>query len=148
MRLNYLLYAIGLVIKYVGFMMLAPVPVAIYYHDMQSVIPFLVVGIISILIGIGVKNITLPESRVENLNDIKKSEALFIVAVSWVLFGLIAAIPYTFYGISPLNAVFESVSSITTTGASIFTHYDYPKTLFFWRSFTQWLGDMELSCYS
>lgn len=144
MRLNYLLYAIGLVIKYVGFMMLAPVPVAIYYHDMQSVIPFLVVGIISILIGIGVKNITLPESRVENLNDIKKSEALFIVAVSWVLFGLIAAIPYTFYGISPLNAVFESVSSITTTGASIFTHYDYPKTLFFWRSFTQWLGGMGI----
>lgn len=144
MRLNYLLYAIGLVIKYVGFMMLAPVSVAIYYHDMQSVIPFLVVGIISILIGIGVKNITLPESRVENLNDIKKSEALFIVAISWIIFGILTALPFLFYGIDFTDALFESVSGITTTGATILTHFNYPKTMFFWRSFTQWLGGMGI----
>ena len=58
--------------------------------------------------------------------------------------GLLAAIPYLFFGISPLDALFEATSGITTTGATILTTFDYPKTLFFWRSLTQWLGGMGI----
>ena len=83
-------------------------------------------------------------SDLENLNDIKKAEALFIVAVSWIIFGIISGIPYLFYGISPLNALFESVSGITTTGATILTNFDYPKAFFFWRALTQWLGGLGI----
>ena len=82
--------------------------------------------------------------KLENLNDIKKDEALFIVASSWIIFGLISAIPYLFYGLSPLNSLFEAVSGITTTGATILTRFDYPKSFFFWRAFTQWLGGLGI----
>lgn len=144
MRLNYLFYAIGLVIKYVGITLLIPVLVALYYKDFYSVLPFLSSGIISIIIGSLFKRLGNANGRIENLNDIKKSEALFVVAVSWIIFGIQAALPFLFYGINFVDGLFESVSGITTTGATILTHFNYPKAFFFWRSFTQWLGGMGI----
>ena len=64
--------------------------------------------------------------------------------ISWIVFGVISAIPYTFYGISFINALFESVSGITTTGATILTNFEYPHAFFFWRSLTQWLGGLGI----
>ena len=66
------------------------------------------------------------------------------MAFSWIIFGVVSAIPYLFYGISPINALFESVSGITTTGATILTDYNYPQAFFFWRSLTQWLGGLGI----
>jgi trk system potassium uptake protein TrkH len=80
----------------------------------------------------------------ESLNDIKRSEALFVVTLAWLSFGIIAAIPYLFYNFSLIDSLFEAVSGITTTGATIFTDFNVPKTLLFWRSFTQWLGGMGI----
>ncbi len=55
------------------------------------------------------------------------------------------AIPYLFFNLHPLDAYFESVSGITTTGATIFIDFSlYPKSLFFWRSLSQWLGGMGI----
>ncbi len=142
MRLNYLAYAIGLTLIYIGLVILIPIIVALIYGEINSILPFLTASIISIIIGASLRK-TVP-STLENLNDIKKGEGLFIVAASWVVFGLISAIPYLFYGLSPINAVFEAISGITTTGATILTHYDYPHTFFFWRSFTQWLGGLGI----
>ena len=144
MRLNYLFYAIGLVIKYVGITLLFPIVVALYYKDFYSVLPFLISGLISIIAGCGLKKLGNLNGKIENLNDIKKSEALFVVAVSWVIFGIQAALPFLFYGINFVDGVFEAVSGITTTGATILTHFNYPKAMFFWRSFTQWLGGMGI----
>lgn len=53
-------------------------------------------------------------------------------------------LPYIYFGLSPLNSLFESVSGITTTGATILTSFDYPKAMFFWRSMSQWLGGMGI----
>lgn len=142
MRLNYLAYAIGLTLIYIGLVILIPVIVAIIYGEYGSILPFLTASIISMTVGAILRK-TVPPS-LENLNDIKKGEALFIVALSWIVFGLISAIPYLFYGLSPVNALFEAVSGITTTGATILTHYDYPHAFFFWRSFTQWLGGLGI----
>lgn len=142
MRLSYLSYAIGLVMLYAGLVLLVPVSVALYYHDYYSVVSFLSAGVLSAVIGYGIRKLT--GKNIENLNDIKKSEALFIVALSWIIFCIIASIPYFWYGFSPINALFEATSGFTTTGATILTHFDYPKTMFFWRSFTQWLGGMGI----
>jgi trk system potassium uptake protein len=66
------------------------------------------------------------------------------VSLSWLAFGVVCAIPYLFYGLSPVDSLFESVSGITTTGATILENFDYPRTIMFWRSFTQWLGGMGI----
>ena len=144
MRLNYLADAIGLTMIYIGLVILIPIVVAVFYGEYGSIIPFLTASIISASLGFIFRKSVPNSENIDNLNDIKKAEALFIVAFSWVVFGFVASIPYLFYGLSPINAVFEAVSGITTTGATILTHFDYPHAFFFWRSFTQWLGGLGI----
>ncbi len=144
MRLNYLANAIGLIMMYIGLVILTPVVVALFYGDYGSILPFISTSVISILIGYTLRKRLPNAEKVENLNDIKKSEALFIVAFSWVVFAVISSIPFLHYGFSPINAIFEATSGVTATGATILTHFDYPKALFFWRSLMQWLGGMGI----
>ena len=144
MRLNYIANALSVSMRYTGIVLLVPVAVALFYQDFNSVLPFLVASFVAVTIGFALRNLVPNTKSLENLNDIKKDEGLFIVAISWISFGLLASIPYLFYGLSPLNAFFEAVSGITTTGATILTHFDYPKAFFFWRAFTQWLGGLGI----
>ena len=120
MRLNYIANALSTTMRYTGLVLLAPVIVALIYHDFNSIVPFISASLIAIFIGWLLRR--FPNTRdLENLNDIRKDEGLFIVAISWISFALIAAIPYLFYGLTPLNALFETASGITTTGATILT---------------------------
>ena len=144
MRLTYIAKALSIVLGYINIAFIFPIIVAFIYHDYYSLIPFAVTGLIAWFLSMGLKYSVKGTSELENLNDIKKGEALFIVTVSWIMFAIIVAIPYLFYGISPVDALFESVSGITTTGATIITTYDYPQAFFFWRSFAQWLGGLGI----
>ncbi len=142
MRLIYILNALGLILKSISVVFLLPCFVALICKEYSAITPFFVSALISLIIGF---LMTKKSNNFVNLNDIKKTEALFIVALSWVSVGLIATIPYLFFGLAPINALFEAFSGITTTGASILTDYSiYPKAMFFWRSFSQWLGGMGI----
>lgn len=143
MRGSYLAYAFDIILKSFALMIIVPAIVGIIYHQYDSVTAFLVAALISYGLSLVCKLIHRP-AKLENLNDIKKSECLFIVVMAWVVASLIAAIPYLFFDIPPIDAIFEAVSGITTTGASINANMDYPKAVFFWRSFTQWLGGMGI----
>lgn len=144
MRLNYLAKGIGLTMIYTGIVLLAPVCIGLYYREFESILPFVISSVISIILGLLLRNCVPNTSMLENMNDIKKGEALFIVSASWIVFSLLGCIPYLFFGLTPVNAIFESVSGITTTGATVLTHFDYPHSFFFWRSFTQWLGGLGI----
>lgn len=142
MRLRYLAVAISLVLKYMTIVMLAPIAVSLYFKDYSSTIAFAVTLLVNFIVGFALNPKRIPPDL---LNDFKKTEALGTVALSWILLSIISMIPYLFYGLSPINSLFEAVSGITTTGATILTDFSvYPKTLFFWRSFTQWLGGMGI----
>ena len=73
-------------------------------------------------------------------------EGFATVVFSWILTGVICALPYAFLQIlDPMSAVFESVSGLTTTGATAITNLAVvPKTVLFWRSFTHWLGGIGI----
>lgn len=144
MRFNYLLGAIGLVLIYIGFVMLVPISVALLFKEYFDILLFLIPALMLMIFGFGAKFIANKISPIENFNDIKKSEGLFIVAITWLLFGGVSAIPMMFMGLSPINALFEAASGITTTGATILTSYDYSHAFFFWRSFIQFLGGMGI----
>ncbi|MBR1943615.1 TrkH family potassium uptake protein [bacterium] len=144
MRLSYLFNAVSLIFFYIGIVAFSPAIVSLIYQEYNSAIPFVITGILSGLIGLFLKlvvNRFLPQDK---MTDIKKSEGLTIVLLSWLVFSVIASIPYLFFNFSVENAFFEGISGATTTGATILTHYDYPKALFFWRSLTQWLGGMGI----
>ena len=137
MRLNYLANAIGLTMMYIGVFILTPVMISLYYGEFNTILPFVIPAVFSVIFGYLIKKCIPKSNELENLNDIKKSEALFIVAASWIVISLVGAVPYLFFGLTPLNALFESVSGITTTGATILSSFDYPHAFFFWRSFMQ-----------
>ena len=138
MRLNYLAYTFSLVMFYFSLVLLIPILVALVYNEMNNILPFLVASVITL------RKIVPKTSQVKTINDIKKAEGLCVVTFSWLFAGLFAMIPYLFFGLSPIDALFEATSGITATGATILTHFDYSNTMFFWRSFTQWLGGMGI----
>lgn len=144
MRLTYLAYSFSLALIYFSIVLLLPVFAALYYGETNAVLPFLTAGAAALMIGATLRKIVKGTSQIKSINDIKKSEGLCVVTFCWIFAGLFAAIPYLFFGFSPVNALFEATSGITATGATIFTHYDYPKALFFWRSLSQWLGGMGI----
>ncbi len=72
-------------------------------------------------------------------------EGFITVALSWIILSIFGALPFYFSGFIPsfIDALFETVSGFTTTGASILTDVEaLPKSLLFWRSFTHWIGGM------
>lgn len=74
-------------------------------------------------------------------------EALIIVAGGWLLASFIGAVPYMTTRVLPnfVDALFESVSGFTTTGASVIPDPEIlPKSVLFWRSTTHWLGGMGI----
>lgn len=75
-------------------------------------------------------------------------ENFTLVAIAWFIAGTFGALPYYFYGLfggSFLDAFFEAVSGMTTTGATLIEDIEVlPKGLLLWRAFTQWLGGMGI----
>ncbi|MBO5061002.1 MAG: TrkH family potassium uptake protein [Clostridia bacterium] len=72
-------------------------------------------------------------------------EGFIAVALSWIVLSIFGALPFYISGFIPsfIDALFETVSGFTTTGASILTDVEaLPKSLLFWRSFTHWIGGM------
>ncbi|MCR4659068.1 MAG: TrkH family potassium uptake protein [Bacteroidales bacterium] len=74
-------------------------------------------------------------------------ESLWLTSMLWIVVPLFGALPYWFYGTTHgvIDAIFESVSGFTTTGASVVQHpEELPASLLLWRSATQWLGGLGL----
>jgi len=74
---------------------------------------------------------------------ISRKDSYFIVSISWILVGLLGSLPYLFSHSIPdfTNALFESISGFSTTGASILQDIEVlPKSILFWRSLTHWIG--------
>ncbi len=78
--------------------------------------------------------------------NIHLKEGFGIVTFSWLAAAVFGAIPFVWVGgLSPVNAVFETMSGFTTTGASILNDIEaLPAGLLYWRSLTNWLGGMGI----
>lgn len=90
--------------------------------------------------------------------DLRRREALVMVAMSWVIGGGLAAVPFFFWAqtcTAPgaathpfrefVNCYFESISGLTTTGATVLSRIEtLPESLLLWRSFTHWIGGLGI----
>lgn len=144
MRLGYLLNSVSLVLIFTGFVAFLPIIVALCYQDFNSAIPFVIAGVMACLSGLTCKLFVDKFFPQQKMTDIRKSEGLAIVLLSWIAFSFVASIPYLFFGLSAIDSFFEGISGVTTTGGTILTHFDYPKAMFFWRALTQWIGGMGI----
>ena len=75
--------------------------------------------------------------------DLRRIAALAVVSGTWLLVAHLGAVPYVWVGLSPIDALFESMSGFTTTGATTLVDFGrLSRAMMFWRSLTQWLGGM------
>lgn len=123
--------------------LLSCVFIAIYFKE--SITPFFY----SIAICLPIAAILLYISRKNKIKQVrlKIKDSFFIVSMSWILIGIIGALPYFFShnNISLTDSLFESISGFTTTGSSILTDIEaLPKSLLFWRSLTHWIGGIGI----
>ncbi|MGL1901424.1 MAG: TrkH family potassium uptake protein [Fibrobacterales bacterium] len=127
-----------LIVLLSGFLIL-PGLVALYYNEATYAI-FFYTASGSLILGGLLAKIKPKETKI-NFRD-----SILVVSLGWIVFSLIGAIPFIFY--SPLNftqAVFETMSGFTTTGASVLNDIEaLDHSLLFWRSFTHWLGGMGI----
>jgi len=114
---------------------------AAYYNEIHVVYAF----IASILINMAIGGFLVYIAR-GTKEEIFRREALFVVGAGWLLAGLTGALPFVLSGeLVYHDAVFETISGFTTTGASILTDIEgMSRGLLFWRSFTHWLGGMGI----
>jgi len=129
-----------LVVLYGG-SMLIPAMVAFYY-DAGHLVDFLEAGSIVILIGALMM-------RYGGGSPVRLShrDGFMIVALAWLVLSLIGAVPFWTTGTLPsvVDAMFESASGLTTTGATVLTGLDnLPHSILFWRSMQEWLGGMGI----
>ena len=90
----------------------------------------------------GVLSVLLTRIKVKS-RRFQSRDGFVAVALCWILLGLTGSLPYAFYGYSYTDAVFETVSGFTTTGATIIAQPSIlPRGLQFWRALTQWMGGM------
>ncbi len=98
---------------------------------------------IIILICLSIPTYFLPAEGEEK--KIYAKEGFTIVAFAWLAMSIIGAVPYVVTKSIPnyFDALFETISGFTTTGASVLSDVEsLPKSILFWRSFTNWIGGM------
>lgn len=142
----------NLIFRYAGFIlllnsmaMLAAMLIALFSEDDNAFFAFLLSFFISATVGVFPLIFTPADSHI----NIK--EVYAIVVVAWVAICLFGILPYLLWGgeFSVIDAWFESVSGYTTTGATILQNIEsLPRSILFFRSFTQWMGGVGVVLFA
>lgn len=133
---------VGFLIAASSLMMIPPMLVSLWYRD-GTVDLFLVCAGILLLIGLLV---FLPVRQTSQ--DLRLREGFLVVVVSWLVLVLVGALPFVLLkqpAVGYIDAMFESMSGLTTTGATIMTEIDtLPRAVLYYRQQLQWLGGMGI----
>lgn len=138
MNYSIVFYIIGWILNIEAALMLLPGVTAVIYRE-RSGWTFLITIILCLCIGIPL-TFKKPTNRVFYLR-----EGFVTTSVSWIVLSCVGALPFLISGCitNPVDALFETVSGFTTTGASILTDVEaLPRCMLLWRSFTHWIGGM------
>ncbi|CEP69623.1 Cation transporter [Moorella glycerini] len=140
MRCRVVLQLLGKVIILIGLALLIPLVLALYFRE-KDWLAFTYSAAITLAVGI-------PLSYWPCHNgEIRRREGYAVVALSWVAAAIFGSLPYIFAGTFPnfADAIFETISGFTTTGASVMTDIEaHSRSILFWRSLTHWLGGMGI----
>tara|TARA_A200000113_G_scaffold143181_1_gene128685 strand:- start:595 stop:2043 length:1449 start_codon:yes stop_codon:yes gene_type:complete len=131
----------GTVVCAVGFLLFIPMITELIYQteSWQSYsVPILLYLIVGGSLVITNRNVEL---------NISIKEAFLTTVLSWILLSILCAVPFIFTqtNLTVVDALFESMSGITTTGATILNNLDeLPKGILLWRALLQWLGGIGI----
>ena len=143
MNFKLVFHIVGTFLKFFGLLLFIPAICSLIYRDGDLYI-FITTAFVTVISGLLLEMLCRESIEVKELN---RKEAFFIALSCWVVASVFGAIPYFLMPIfsSPIDALFESISGYTTTGATVLTDIEsLPHGILFYRSFTQWLGGMGI----
>ena len=129
-------FAIGVLLVILGIFMLIPFFVQFIYDEKNNT--FLLSALVTAFIGTLLVLTNLEENKKLNLQ-----QAFLLTTLSWLGIAIFGCLPFLLsnLNLSFVDAFFESMSGITTTGSTIITNLDdAPKSILIWRAILQWLG--------
>ena len=133
---------LGILLAWFSVTMLLPIFVGVWYKD-GAMAPFIVAFIITLVTGL---LLWYPVRKFHN--DFRLRDGFLIVVLFWTVLSMFGALPLWLspsLSLGVTDAVFESVSGLTTTGATVITNLDdLPKSVLFYRQLLQWLGGMGI----
>ncbi len=135
----------GVVMLFMSLFMLLAAGISFVSGVDSAFYPLLLSSLLTALLG------AFPLIFVEKQSQITTKEGYCIVVGSWLLACVVTMFPYLIWGgeFTLVNAWFESVSGLTTTGASILTDVEVlPRGLLFWRMMSTWIGGMGVILFA
>lgn len=141
---------LGSFVFFLGFALLAPMGISLIYEE-ELWHTFLYSASIAFITGGTLYYFFQPK------HELRIREGFLVVSLTWLFLSLVGALPFVISGILPsyTDAVFETMSGLTTTGATIFNGVtssgftnpeieSLPYSILFWRSLAHWLGGMGI----
>ena len=141
MNFRLMTFVLGEIAIIIGALMCIPLFMAIGMHEDTTILAFGIAVGVCLVIGIVGIIVRPPKDK----RDMRTTSGFAMCGLFWIFVALISAIPFRVSGYIPnyIDALFETVSGYTTTGSSILTNVEaLPKSLLFWRAFTQFIGGM------
>jgi len=142
MHFSIIFRVLGILLMLFSITLLPPAIVSLIYQD-QSIYAFVISFAIILTVGIIV---WLPVYN--NKQELRTRDGFLITALFWAVLGLAGSLPFiidTHTQLSFVDAVFESISGLTTTGATVIVGIDeLPKSILFYRQQLQWLGGIGI----
>lgn len=137
MRIARVLHFIGTVLRVFGLTLLAPAAVSTWYGERHDALGFILAAIVTTAIG------QLMAASERAPGQLRRAEALAVVSGTWLVAAGAAALPFMWSGLPPVDAMFEAMSGLTTTGATVFADFSrFGRGIMFWRALTHWLGGL------
>lgn len=136
MRLRLVFGVVGRLVGPFAIAFLPPLLLALFVGDWAEAGVFAIAGVATLALGYAL-------ARAGTTHPVlRRAEALGVVTMTWLLVAACAAIPYLANSMAPEDALFEAVSGLTTTGATVLTNWDRSNAFFLWRAMTQWFGGL------
>ncbi len=140
-RVRLVAAVIGYIIRSFGWVMAVPVLIAVMYGETYSAGCLLFTSVLAFTTG----HLATLHQKGMDFDDLERLEGMAVVAFGWFFVSVFGAIPYLFFGLGFIDALFESMSGFTTTGATILTDFSrFSMSLFFFRGFTHFIGGMGI----
>lgn len=132
-------YIIGVILQFEALFLLLPALVGIIYREPTAVVSYLATALLCAVCG------CMMRFRRPKHFELYLREGFATVALGWLILSIFGAIPFVLTKDIPhyIDALFETISGFTTTGASILSNVEsLSRAGLFWRSFTHWIGGM------
>ncbi len=145
MRVDVVMRYVGMVMLFIAGFMLLSAGISWLGGMDSSFYALLLAALLTALLG------AFPLIFVEKKEQLTNKEGFCVVVASWLVACVVGTFPYLIWGgeFSLVNALFESVSGFTTTGATVLTDIEVlPRGMQFWRISTTWIGGMGLVMFA